>query len=74
MAGRVRGSRVAIARRCELKGGATAEMADRSEAIEVCSFTKGLFEDTLAGLGGPVDVALLDGDLVASTRTFTFLP
>jgi O-methyltransferase len=38
-------------------------------AAEVCTFTKGLFEDTLPHLEGPVDVALLDVDLVASTRT-----
>jgi O-methyltransferase len=38
-------------------------------APEVCSFEKGLFEDTLPSFEGPVDIALLDVDLVASTRT-----
>ncbi|HJL17097.1 MAG TPA: class I SAM-dependent methyltransferase [Sandaracinaceae bacterium LLY-WYZ-13_1] len=38
-------------------------------APEVCTFHKGLFEDTLRRFDGAVDVALLDVDLVASTRT-----
>ena len=38
-------------------------------AIDVCTFHKGAFEDTLPRFMGHVDVALLDVDLVASTRT-----
>jgi len=38
-------------------------------AVEVCTFHKGLFEDTLPAFEGVVDVGLLDVDLVASTRT-----
>lgn len=37
-------------------------------APEVCELHKGLFADTLAAIEGHVDVALLDVDLVASTR------
>jgi len=37
-------------------------------AIEVCTFHKGLFEHTLPGFDSPIDVALLDVDLVQSTR------
>lgn len=37
-------------------------------AIEVCTFHKGLLADTLPRFEGSVDVALLDLDLVASTR------
>ncbi|MCA9610043.1 MAG: class I SAM-dependent methyltransferase [Myxococcales bacterium] len=36
--------------------------------IEVCTFHKGRVEDTLPPFEGPVDVALIDVDLVASTR------
>jgi hypothetical protein len=36
---------------------------------EVCELVKGWFADTLPTLAGPVDVVLLDVDLVASTRT-----
>ena len=38
-------------------------------AVEVCEFRKGWFEDTLPGFPDPVDVALLDVDLLSSTRT-----
>lgn len=38
-------------------------------AIEVCEFRKGWFEDTLPLFEGAVDVALLDVDLLSSTRT-----
>ena len=37
-------------------------------AIEVCTFHKGWFADTLPGFDAAVDVALLDVDLEASTR------
>lgn len=37
-------------------------------AIEVCEFHKGLVEDTLPRFEAHVDVALIDVDLVASTR------
>ncbi len=40
-------------------------------APEVCEFHKGLFTDTLPRMSGPVDVALLDVDLAASTRACT---
>ena len=49
--------------------GAVERRVGELGAREVCSFHKGLFEDTLPGLEGPVDVALLDVDLVASTAT-----
>lgn len=38
-------------------------------APEVCTYHKGLFEETMPSFTGPLDVALLDVDLVASTRT-----
>jgi O-methyltransferase len=38
-------------------------------APEVCEFHKGLFEETLPHFSDPIDVALLDVDLIASTRT-----
>src|SRR6185295_14469945 len=41
----------------------------RFGALEACDFHKGWFADTLPGFDGPVDVALLDVDLVSSTRT-----
>ncbi|MGE0785513.1 MAG: TylF/MycF/NovP-related O-methyltransferase [Sandaracinaceae bacterium] len=56
--GAFRGRRGAVERRVRELG-----------AIEVCAFHKGLFEDTLPLADGPVDVALLDVDLIASTRT-----
>ncbi len=40
----------------------------RHGAPEVCSLYKGRAEETLAALPGPVDVALLDVDLLATTR------
>ncbi len=49
--------------------GAVRRRVERFGAIEVCRFHKGLFEDTLPSFRGRVDVALLDVDLVASTRT-----
>jgi hypothetical protein len=42
---------------------------ERYGAIEVCDFRKGLFAETLPAFAGPVDVALLDVDLLSSTRT-----
>ena len=41
----------------------------RFGAPEVCEFRKGWFADTMPAFDGPVDVALLDVDLLASTRT-----
>ncbi len=41
----------------------------RFGAPEVCEFHKGWFADTMPRLDTPVDVALLDVDLLASTRT-----
>jgi O-methyltransferase len=41
----------------------------RFGAPEVCEFRKGWFADTMPALDTPVDVALLDVDLLASTRT-----
>lgn len=38
-------------------------------APEVCTYTKGLFADTLPGFSARIDVALLDVDLISSTRT-----
>lgn len=37
-------------------------------AIDVCTFHKGLFQDTLANFAEPIDVVLLDVDLISSTR------
>lgn len=42
---------------------------ERLGAPETCDFVKGWFEDTLPRLDRPLDVVLLDVDLVASTRT-----
>ncbi len=41
----------------------------RFGALEVCDFRKGWFADTLPAFDGAVDVALLDVDLLSSTRT-----
>ena len=41
----------------------------RFGALEVCEFRKGWFADTLPAFDGHVDVALLDVDLLSSTRT-----
>lgn len=38
-------------------------------ASEVCTYEKGWFEHTLAGFDAPVDVVILDVDLLSSTRT-----
>jgi len=42
---------------------------ERFGAAQVCRFVKGWFADTLPALVEPVDVVLLDVDLVESTRT-----
>ena len=41
----------------------------RFGAPEVCEFRKGWFADTLAAFDAPIDVVLLDVDLIGSTRT-----
>src|SRR5262249_46631947 len=41
----------------------------RFGAPEVCEFRKGWFADTMPALDRPIDVALLDVDLLSSTRT-----
>jgi O-methyltransferase len=41
----------------------------RFGAPEVCEYRKGWFEETMAGFAQPIDVALLDVDLLASMRT-----
>lgn len=59
-----------VFRRGAFKGRLTAVKKRVREygAIEVCTFSKGLFEETLATFDEPVDVALLDVDLISSTR------
>jgi O-methyltransferase len=42
---------------------------ERFGAPEVCKLHKGWFEETMPGFAGPIDVALLDVDLLSSTRT-----
>ena len=42
---------------------------ERFGALEVCTFHKGWFAETLPRFRRPVDVALLDVDLASSTRT-----
>lgn len=49
--------------------GAVRRRVEKYGAPEVCTFHKGLFEETMPRLDTHVDVALLDVDLVASTRT-----
>ena len=44
-------------------------VVERFGAPQVCELHKGWFEETMPGFAGPVDVALLDVDLLASTRT-----
>jgi O-methyltransferase len=63
-------------RRTEFREGAfrgTASLVRRTVARhgapETCELVKGWFVDTLPGLAGPLDVVLLDVDLVESTRT-----
>src|SRR5512132_541914 len=63
-------------RRTEFREGAfrgTARLVERTiaryGAPEVCELVKGWFADTLPPLAVPLDVVLLDVDLVASTRT-----
>lgn len=56
------------------KGAFTGRLAQVQRTVaelgapEVCTFVKGWFAETLPGLEGPVDVALLDVDLLSSTR------
>ncbi len=49
--------------------GAVRRRVEEHGAKEVCTFHKGLFEHTLPSFDAPVDVVLLDVDLLASTRT-----
>lgn len=49
--------------------GAVRRVLERHGAPEVTTLVKGLFEDTLPGFRRSVDVAVLDVDLVESTRT-----
>jgi len=49
--------------------GAVRRRVARHGAIGVCEFRKGLFEETLPQFDSLVDVALLDVDLLSSTRT-----
>lgn len=42
---------------------------ERYGAAEVCTLYKGYFADTLPAVDGPIDVAVLDVDLLESTRT-----
>lgn len=48
---------------------AVEKVVARFGAPEVCRFHKGLFEDTLPGFHTPLDVILLDVDLLSSTRS-----
>lgn len=48
---------------------AVRRVVERYGAPEVCSYVKGWFEETLPRFEGPVDVALVDVDLLSSTRT-----
>ncbi len=48
--------------------GAVKRRVREHGAPEVCTFHKGLFESTLPPFDTPVDVALLDVDLLSSTR------
>lgn len=48
---------------------AVRRVVERFGAPEVCRFEKGWFEDTLPRFEEPIDVALLDVDLLSSTRT-----
>lgn len=48
--------------------GAVERRVREHGAIDVCAFHKGLAQDLLPALGGHVDVALIDVDLIASTR------
>ena len=63
-------------RRTEFREGAfrgTMTLVERTVARfgapDVCELVKGWFDETLPGLDRPLDVVLLDVDLVASTRT-----
>jgi O-methyltransferase len=48
---------------------AVRRVVERFGAPRVVEFRKGWFEETMPGFAAPVDVALLDVDLLASTRT-----
>jgi O-methyltransferase len=58
-------------RRGAFKGRLTSvkQRVEKFGAIEVCTFHKGLFEHTLPSFTETVNVALLDVDLISSTRT-----
>ena len=48
---------------------AVQRVVERFGAPLVCEYRKGWFEETMPGFAEPIDVALLDVDLLASTRT-----
>ncbi len=48
---------------------AVQRVVERFGAPQVCEYRKGWFEETMPGFDEPFDVALLDVDLLASTRT-----
>lgn len=48
---------------------AVQRVVERFGAPSVCEYRKGWFEETMPGFAEPFDVALLDVDLLASTRT-----
>lgn len=48
---------------------AVQRVVERFGAPQVCDYRKGWFAETMPGFAEPIDVALLDVDLLASTRT-----
>lgn len=48
---------------------AVQRVVERFGSPKVCEYRKGWFEETMPGFSEPFDVALLDVDLLASTRT-----
>lgn len=65
--------RALVFRRGAFKGriAAVRKRVEEHGVIELCTFHKGLFEDTLSVFEGPADVVLLDVDLIESTKTCT---
>jgi O-methyltransferase len=60
-----------VFRRGAFKGRLTSvkQRVEKYGASELCTFHKGLFEETLPGFARPIDVVLLDVDLISSTKT-----